>query len=40
MVYCVLSDKRSEKKIVEAYDKETSRYAVKHATWDKRKPRL
>ena len=36
-VYCVLSDNRSEKKIVEAYDKNTSRFAVKQATWDKSK---
>ncbi|XP_052793166.1 adenylate cyclase type 9-like isoform X2 [Mya arenaria] len=31
-----VEDNRSEKKIVEAYDKMTSRYAVKHATWDKK----
>lgn len=31
-----VEDNRSEKKLEEAYDKHTSRYAVKHAAWDKR----
>lgn len=30
-----VEDFRSEKKLVEAYDKNTSQYAVKHASWDK-----
>ena len=33
----LFSDNRSEKKLEEAYDKHTSRYAVKHAAWDKSK---
>ncbi|XP_052281926.1 adenylate cyclase type 9-like isoform X2 [Dreissena polymorpha] len=31
-----VEDNRSDKKIVEAYDKTTSTYTVKHATWDKK----
>ena len=36
-VNLVFSDNRSERKLVEAYDKHTSQYAVKHADWDKSK---